>query len=87
MNAVWHQAIGVEIKGKFRFLLLEQNSEPEVIIVRPEDLTTIIPASDDLIERSADFDPWFPRHGAGAIVKIDEMSTNSSLTPLCLCAV
>jgi hypothetical protein len=83
MNVVWHQAIGVEIERKFGFLLLEQDCEPEVIIVGPEDLTTIIPASDHVIEPSADFDPWFPRHGPDAMVKVDEMSTNSSLTPPC----
>jgi hypothetical protein len=55
MNVVWHQAIGVEIEGKFGFLLLEQDSEPDVIIVGPEDFTTIIPASNQVIERSADF--------------------------------
>ena len=80
MNVVWHQAIGVEIEGKFGFLLLEQDSEPEVIIVGPEDLSTIIPASDQVIEPSSNFDPWFPWHGADASVRMGEMSTNSSLT-------
>ena len=83
MNVVWHQAIGVEIEGKFGFLLLEQDSEPEVVIMGPEDLSTIIPASDHVIEPSSNFDPWFPWHGADAIVRIGEMSTNSSLTPPC----
>ena len=63
MNVVWHQAISVEIEGKFGFLLLEQAGELEVVIVGPENLSTIIPAGDDVIEPSSDFDPWFPRHG------------------------
>ena len=50
MNMVWHQAISVEIERKFGFLVLEQAREPEVVIVGPEDLSTIIPASDYVIE-------------------------------------
>ena len=50
MNVVWHQAIGVEIEGKFGLLLFEQAGELEVIIVGSESLSTIIPASDDVIE-------------------------------------
>lgn len=46
---VWHQAISVEIEGKFGFLLVEQAGELEVIIVGPEDLSSIIAASDDVI--------------------------------------
>ena len=50
---VWHQAISVEIEGKFGFLLLEQAGELEVIIVGPENLSTIIAATDDVIESPA----------------------------------
>jgi hypothetical protein len=50
MNVVWHQAISVEIEGKFGFLLLEQAGELEVIIVGPENLSSIIPAGDEVIE-------------------------------------
>jgi hypothetical protein len=85
MNMVWHQAIRVEIEWKFGFLLLEQAGELEVIIVGPEDLSMIIPASDYVVEPSSDFDPWFPRHGgADAIVRRLQMSTKSSLTPPCV---
>jgi len=62
MNMVWHQAISVEIEGKFGFLLLKQAGGLEVIIVGPENLSTIIAASDDVIESPCDFDPWFPGH-------------------------
>jgi hypothetical protein len=62
MNMVWHQAISVEIEGKFGFLLLKQAGELDVIIVGPENLSTIIAASDDVIESPRDFDPWFPGH-------------------------
>ena len=82
MNVVWHQAISVQKEGKFGFLLLEDGGELEVVIVRPEYLSTIIPSSDDVIESSPDFDSWFSRHGgADAIVGRSQMSTNSSLTP------
>jgi hypothetical protein len=63
MNVVWHQAISVEIEGKFGFLMLDEAGELKVIIVGPEDLSSIISASDYVIEPSSDFDPWFPRHG------------------------
>ena len=66
---VWHQAISVEMEGKFGFLVLEQARELEVVIVGPENLSTIIPASDYVIEPSSDFDPWFPGHRADAIVR------------------
>jgi hypothetical protein len=80
VQVVWHQAIGVEIEGKFGFLLLEQAGELEVIIVGPEDLSTIISARDDVVEPSSDFDPRFPGHdGADVIVGIVQMSTMSSL--------
>ena len=58
-----NQAIRVEIEGKFGFVLLEEAREVKVIIVGPEDLPSIIPASDHVIEPSSDFDSWFPRHG------------------------
>jgi hypothetical protein len=54
MNVVWHQAISVEIEGKFRFLLLDEARELKVIIVGPENLSTIIPASDYVLETSSD---------------------------------
>ena len=82
MNVVWHQAISIEKEGKFGFLLLEDGGELEVVVVRSEYLSTIIPSRDDVIEPSPDFDPWFSRHGgANAIVGTSQMSTNSSLTP------
>jgi len=62
------QAISVEIEGKFGFLLLEQAGEFEVIIVGPEDLASIIPASDEVIEPTSDFDPLVPRGLAGRIL-------------------
>lgn len=84
MNVVWHQAISVEIEGQFGFLRLDEARELKVIIVGPENLSTIIPASDYVVEPSSDFDPWFPRHGgADTIVGIVQMSTKSSLTPPC----
>ena len=46
MKVIWHQAIGVEIERKFSFLLFEQTGELEIVIVGPEYLSTIIPASD-----------------------------------------
>src|SRR5947207_305915 len=83
MNVVSHQAISIEKEGKFGFLLLEDGSELDVVVVRPEYLSTIIPSGDDVIEPSPDFDPWFSRHGgADAIGETSQMSTNSSLTPL-----
>ncbi|HSF25699.1 MAG TPA: hypothetical protein VLE20_15845, partial [Blastocatellia bacterium] len=50
MNVVWHQAISVEIEREFGFLLVEQAGELQIIIVGPEYLSTIIPASDNVIE-------------------------------------
>lgn len=50
VNVVWHQAISVEKEREFGFLLMEQAGELEVIIVGPKYLSTIIPASDDVIE-------------------------------------
>ena len=79
---VWHQAVGVEIEGEFGFLLLENAGEPEIIIVGSEYLSTIIPASDDVIEPSAYFDPWFARHGGAEFIDLaDQMSMKSSLIP------
>ena len=84
MNVIWHKAIGVEVEGKFGFLLLEQAGELQIIIVGPEDLSTIISARDDVVEPSSDFDPWFPGHDRpDVIVEIVQMSTTSSLTPPC----
>jgi hypothetical protein len=35
-----------------------------------------------VIEPSADFDPWFARHGGAEFIDaVNEMSTKSSLTP------
>jgi hypothetical protein len=83
MDVIRHQAVGVEIEGQFGSLLLEDAGESEVIIVRSKDLSAIIPARDDVIEATADFDPGFTRHdGPESIVVADQMSTNSSLTPL-----
>ena len=79
---VWHQAVGVEIEREFGFLLLENAREPEVIIVGSENFATIVPASDDVTEPSADFDPWFARHGGAEFIDpSDQMSMKSSLTP------
>lgn len=40
LNVVWYLAVGVEIEGKFGFLLLHQTGELEVIIGEPEDLSS-----------------------------------------------
>ena len=65
MNVIRHQAIGVEIEWQLGFLLLEDAGESEVVIVRPKYLSAIIPARDDVIEPTANFDPWFARHDGG----------------------
>ncbi|MFY9556861.1 MAG: hypothetical protein WAV47_19280, partial [Blastocatellia bacterium] len=64
VHVIGHQAIGVEIEGQLHFLLSENAGESEVVVVRAENLSTIITASDQVIEAPADFDPWFPRHNA-----------------------
>ena len=82
MHVVWHQAVGVEIEGEFGFLLRENVSEPEIVVVGSEYLSPIIAASDDMIEPSPDLDPWFARHGGAEFIDAaDQMSTESSLTP------
>jgi hypothetical protein len=82
VHVIWHQAVCVEIEREFGFLLLENADEPEVIIVGPEYLSAIVAASDDVIEPSADFNPWSTRHGgADASAGTDQMSRKSSLTP------
>jgi len=55
MNVVWHQAIGVEVEGKLGFLPLEDADESEIVIVGSENLSSIVAASDDVIEPSGDF--------------------------------
>ena len=74
---IWHQAIGVEIEGKFILLLLEQAGELEIVIVGPEYLSTIISASDYVIEPSSDFDPRFPWHG-GPMLPFEQLKCQQS---------
>ena len=82
MNVVGHQTVGIEIEGQLRFLLLKNAGEPDVVVVRAEYLSAIIPSSNDVIEPSPDFDTRLSRHnGADAIAGKDNMSRNSSLTP------
>ena len=82
MKVVGHQTVGVEVEGQLRFLLSKNAGEPDVVVVRAEYLSAIIPTSNDVIEPSPDFDTWLSRHnGAGAIAGKDNMSRNSSLTP------
>ena len=84
MKVVGHQTVGVEIEGQLRFLLLKNAGEPDVVVVRPEYLSAIIPTSNDVIEPSPDFDTRLSRHdGADAIAA----KRNSSLIPpdACLC--
>ena len=79
---VWHEAIGVQIEWEFGLLLLENAGELEVIIVGSKNLSAIVAARDDVIEPTADFDPWFTRHdGADVNAPNDQMSRKSSLTP------
>lgn len=47
------------------------------MIVGPENLSTIIPASDYVVEPSSDFDPRFPGHGgADAVVRTVQINSN-----------
>lgn len=63
MHVVWHEAVGVEIKGQLQFLLRENASEPEIVVVRSKCLPAVIAASNDVIQASTDLDPWLPGHG------------------------
>jgi hypothetical protein len=84
MQVVRHEAIGIKIEGKFGFLLLEDGRKLQVIIVRSEYLSTIISASDYVIEPAADFDSWLPGHyGRESRLVGFQMSSNASLTPPC----
>jgi hypothetical protein len=64
MNTVRYQPIGVEIAGTLHLPLSEQAGELEVIIAGLGELSPIIPVCDYVIQPTADFDPWFPGHGA-----------------------
>ena len=76
VQVVGHQTIGVEIERQIRFLPPENIGEPEIVVVGAEYLSAIIAASDNVIKPSADFDPWFARHGkAEFIATADQMST------------
>ena len=82
MHVVGHQTVGIEIEGPLRFLLLRNAGEPDVVVVRAEYPSAIIPTSNDVIEPSPDFDTRLSRHdGADAIAGKRNMSGNSSLTP------
>src|SRR6185436_7695506 len=75
MNVVRHQAISVEVEGKFGFLLLDEVGELKVIVSGSENLPSIIPPSNDVIEPSGNFDPWLPRHG-GQMLSGDRWNVN-----------
>lgn len=81
VHVVGLQAVGVQIERQLLFLLRDDAGEPDVIVVRTEDLSSIIAAADDVIETSADLDPWFAGHDGGAYTCCPQMSTNSGLTP------
>jgi hypothetical protein len=64
MEVIRHQAVSVEVKREFRFLLSENVSEPKVIAARSKYGSAIIAATDDVVEPSAYFDPRFSGHDA-----------------------
>jgi len=57
------------------YVIVFMKSRTKVIIVGSEYLSAIIAASDNVIEPSADFDPWFARHGEAEFIGLaDQMS-------------
>ena len=62
VNVVGHQAIGIQIERQLQFLLLKNAGEPEIVVVRAECLSAIVPASDDVVEPSADLNARFSWH-------------------------
>ena len=43
MNVVGHQTVSIEIEGQLQFLLLKNAGEPDVVVVRAEDLRRLFP--------------------------------------------
>ena len=82
MNVVGHQTVSIEIEGQLQFLLLKNAGEPDVVVVRVEYLSAIIPTSNDVIEPSHDFDTRLRGMMEQMLpLRRRNMSRNSSLTP------
>ena len=57
VSVVWHQAVCVKKERPLSLLFCEHMQESEVVVVRAEDLSSIIPSGDYMIETSGDLDP------------------------------
>ncbi len=64
-----HQAIRINVKGLFRFLVLEQAQKLEMVIVRLEYPLAIIATRDRVVKPTGYFDSRLPCHGGPRIFR------------------
>ena len=65
MEMIAHQAIGVHLPLGFQANLAQRREKPLAVLVVPEDSLPLVPATQDVINRSGILDAQVARHAQG----------------------